>query len=509
MHQKASMRRGRGFGSGLALLLVALTGCGDRGPPPGEPLPDYRGPSVTEQAGWTLIESLDPAERLLIYEDPPAEGLQLLFMDGRAAAPLRDGGAAWPDADGARILVFDDRGVVARVAQGVLPDDRNLTSPVSVAIDGESLLAVEADGLGLRFADDRPLEWVSYGVEAPAFGGSAGAMVAARSVYEFHLAPIRSSDPLLWIRDGDTGEMTPVGSPAEPPDPFLGQLVNTGWAVAAGDGSVVYASALRPELVAFDTRGDTAWVSRWQPGETVAPPSLGVVDGSVTPIFSVLQFGLVTGPDGLIYVLAAMTPGGPPDNVLAFDQDGRFVRSGPISKDDAVFADRRGRIYTASREDALSRTGEPERAAFPEFDLPRLGHPGRTRLEARRGKVVVVNFWASWCGPCRREMPLLEAFARELDPEQATVIGLNEDIDPDDALAFVEEIGGVSYVQGQGGGRLRSRYNYRGLPYTVVLDRDLRVIRGFYGFGSTIDPIKETVEKELAAGGLPAEAGPK
>ena len=243
-------------------------------------------------------------------------------------------------------------------------------------------------------------------------------------------------------------------------------------------------------------------------GVVVAPPSLGVVDGSVTPIFSVLQFGLVTGPDGLIYVLAATTPGGPPDNVLAFDRDGRFVRSGPISEDDAVFADRRGRIYTASREDALSRTGEPERAAFPEFDLPRLGHPGRTRLEAHRGKVVVVNFWASWCGPCRREMPLLEAFARELDPEQATVIGLNEDIDPDDALAFVEEIGGVSYVQGQGGGHLRSRYNYRGLPYTVVLDRDLRVIRALYGFGSTIDPIKETVEKELAAGGLPAEAGP-
>ena len=79
MYQVASMRRGRGFGSGLVLLLGAVTGCGDRGPPPGEPLPDYWGPSVTEQGGWTLIESVDPAERLLIYEDPPAEGLQLLL----------------------------------------------------------------------------------------------------------------------------------------------------------------------------------------------------------------------------------------------------------------------------------------------------------------------------------------------------------------------------------------------------------------------------------------------
>jgi thiol-disulfide isomerase/thioredoxin len=233
----------------------------------------------------------------------------------------------------------------------------------------------------------------------------------------------------------------------------------------------------------------------------VAPPSLDVIDGSVTPVFSVVQFGIVTGPDGLIYVLAATTPGGPPDNVLAFDREGRFVRSGPISENEAVFADTRGRIYTISREDALSRTGEPERATFPEFDLALLGREGQTSLESHRGKVVVVNFWASWCGPCRREMPLLDAFARQLDPDQAIVIGLNEDLDPEDALAFIDEIGGVSYDHGQGGGRLRRSYNYRGLPYTVVLDRDLRVIRGFYGFGSSIDPIKEAVERELAAGG--------
>ncbi len=98
-------------------------------------------------------------------------------------------------------------------------------------------------------------------------------------------------------------------------------------------------------------------------------------------------------------------------------------------------------------------------------------------------------------------MPLLDAFSKELEGRGAVVIGLNEDPDADDALSFIEEIGGVSYGHAQGGGRLRSRYNYRGLPYTVVLDRDLRVIRGFYGFGSSIDPIKQAVERELAAGG--------
>lgn len=118
-------------------------------------------------------------------------------------------------------------------------------------------------------------------------------------------------------------------------------------------------------------------------------------------------------------------------------------------------------------------------------------------LEDHRGKVVVVNFWASWCGPCRREMPLLDAFARKLDPEQAVIIGLNEDVAPGAGLAFIEELGGIGYESGTGEGRLRRRYNYRGLPYTIVLDRDLRVARSFYGFGSSIDPIIEAVQQEL------------
>ena len=94
-------------------------------------------------------------------------------------------------------------------------------------------------------------------------------------------------------------------------------------------------------------------------------------------------------------------------------------------------------------------------------------------------------------------MPLLDAFARELDSERALVIGLNEDVSPDAGLAFIEELGGVSYESGAGGGRLRSRYNYRGLPYTIVLDRDLRVVQSFYGFGSSIDPIIQAVQQEL------------
>ena len=120
-------------------------------------------------------------------------------------------------------------------------------------------------------------------------------------------------------------------------------------------------------------------------------------------------------------------------------------------------------------------------------------------LESYRGRVVVLNFWASWCAPCRKEMPLLDALAAELNPSEVAVLGLNEDVRPSDATAFLHEIGGVSYASAAGEGRLRDRIGYRGLPYTVVLDRELRIVKSFYGFGRSVDPIREVVLAELAS----------
>lgn len=415
-----------------------------QGPPPGEPVDGYQEPSISQRDGWTLIENTEPAEDLLIYENPPANGVQLLFLAGRAAPPIGSRSATRPAAE-----------VPSRP----------------------------------------PTTW------------EPGALTAARSLLDFHLAPVRSGDPLLWVYDEETGERAPMmGSALQPTNPFLGQLVNTGWATRWPDGPVVFASAVRPELVAFDAEGDTMWVSRWLPPAPVDPPTFQAMDGSAMPVFSVLQFGVVAGQGGrlgarrgLLYVLAAPRPEIGPDHILVFDgADGRLLRAGRVPQGSAVLSDARGRVYVTSEEEGLRRAGDRKRAPFPTFDLPRLGQPTeRTTLEAHRGKVVVVNFWASWCAPCRREMPLLDAFARELDPEQAVIVGLNEDVVPGAGLAFIEELGGVSYESGTGGGRLRSRYKYRGLPYTIVLDRDLRVVRSFYGFGSSIDPIKEAVLQEL------------
>ncbi len=401
------MSRGRGLRSGLVVVLGTFSGC-RQGPPAGEPVGGYQEPSVSQQDGWTLIENKGPAEDLVIYDDPPEKGVQLLFLAGRAASPT---------------------------------GSRSATRP-----------AADAPGRP-------PTTW------------EPGARAAARNLLDFHLAPVRSGDPLLWVYDEETGERTPVGSALRPANPFLGQLVNTGWATRRRNGPVFFASAVRPELVAFDPEGDTMRVSRWLPRASVDPPTFQAVDGSAMPVFSVLQFGVVARQGGflarrrgLLYVLAAPRPEIGPDHILVFDPaDGRLLRAGRVPQGSAVLTDARGRVYVTSAEEGLRRAGDPNRAPFPPFDLPTLGRPTeRTTLEEYRGKVVVVNFWASWCGPCRREMPLLDAFARELDPERAIIVGLNEDVSPGAGLAFIEELGGVGYESGIGGGRLRSRYSYRG-----------------------------------------------
>jgi cytochrome c biogenesis protein CcmG, thiol:disulfide interchange protein DsbE len=80
-----------------------------------------------------------------------------------------------------------------------------------------------------------------------------------------------------------------------------------------------------------------------------------------------------------------------------------------------------------------------KRPVAPDRSLPVLGRPGRLSLASYRGKVVVLNFWASWCTPCRAEAPLLERIQRRLTPTGGTVLGATYDDAAPDSLGFVRE----------------------------------------------------------------------
>lgn len=94
-------------------------------------------------------------------------------------------------------------------------------------------------------------------------------------------------------------------------------------------------------------------------------------------------------------------------------------------------------------------------------------------LAEHRGEVLVVNFWASWCPPCREEIPVLVAAQERLGDRGLQVVGVNSQDSDADASEFVDEVGGTSFphvVDHEGGHAVD--WGVFGLPETYVVDRD-------------------------------------
>ena len=116
-----------------------------------------------------------------------------------------------------------------------------------------------------------------------------------------------------------------------------------------------------------------------------------------------------------------------------------------------------------------------KRRPAPRMSLPALGGAGNRSLDSYRGKVVVVNFWASWCPPCREEAPLLESWQRRLPARGGTVVGVDVLDVTGDALSFAKEIGITYPLVRDRDGSSAHDFGVGGYPETVVIDRRGRV----------------------------------
>lgn len=110
------------------------------------------------------------------------------------------------------------------------------------------------------------------------------------------------------------------------------------------------------------------------------------------------------------------------------------------------------------------------------------------RLSDVRGQVVMLNFWASWCGPCRQEMPLLDAIHQRYEPAGFTLLSINNDVSKDKADAFLKERPVTFPILYDPEGEARNIYKkYDGIPLSVFIDCDGNIDSVHRGFKSGDD----------------------
>jgi cytochrome c biogenesis protein CcmG, thiol:disulfide interchange protein DsbE len=128
----------------------------------------------------------------------------------------------------------------------------------------------------------------------------------------------------------------------------------------------------------------------------------------------------------------------------------------------------------------IATTGNPA-SPRPAPQLPSellSGH--RVTLASLRGKPALINFWASWCGPCKREGPELDRFARTLHG-RATLVGVDWNDQAASARAFIAQQGWTYAVLRDADGTVGDAFGLAGLPTTFVLDGRgdiVRILRG-------------------------------
>ena len=123
-------------------------------------------------------------------------------------------------------------------------------------------------------------------------------------------------------------------------------------------------------------------------------------------------------------------------------------------------------VFVATASNAGSVSGPA-----PDFTLK--SRSGKNiRLSDLRGQVVMLNFWASWCGPCRQEMPILEQLHKRYGKLGFTVVGVNVEQDSSKAVAYLRDIKVSFPILYDNTSKVSKLFNVNAMPTTVMIDRN-------------------------------------
>jgi thiol-disulfide isomerase/thioredoxin len=116
----------------------------------------------------------------------------------------------------------------------------------------------------------------------------------------------------------------------------------------------------------------------------------------------------------------------------------------------------------------------------PEFELPGTG--GMVKLSDLRGKVVYVDFWASWCGPCKQSFPWLNEMHARYGAQGFEVVGVNVDTRRSDANQFLAQVPARFTLAFDARGETPGRYAAKGMPSSYLVGRDGTIVAMHVGF---------------------------
>jgi cytochrome c biogenesis protein CcmG/thiol:disulfide interchange protein DsbE len=132
----------------------------------------------------------------------------------------------------------------------------------------------------------------------------------------------------------------------------------------------------------------------------------------------------------------------------------------------------------------------------PDFELKALD--GKTvKLSDLRGKAVLLNFWATWCGPCKVEMPWLVDLQKKYGEQGLQIVGIAMEDDPAPVEEFTKNIG-VNYTILMGKNAVGDAYSVLGLPTTYYIDRSGKILDRHIGLVS-LSEIEEHIKTSLAS----------
>lgn len=138
----------------------------------------------------------------------------------------------------------------------------------------------------------------------------------------------------------------------------------------------------------------------------------------------------------------------------------------------------------------------------PRFDLPLLDGSGNVSLDGLRGRVVLLNFWATWCAPCEAEMPAMQRLHEALANTEFTLVAVSVDAGRAEVEAFQKRLGLGFPIALDPDKRVANAYQSHRFPESYLIDRDGRILSRYIGPRDWDAPVYvERIRRVVAGGG--------